>query len=641
MGFIYTSGGEQYAIDSYHAISGGPFDNAEKEELRARLQADPKYKKQQADSAYQKQLKQAPEGYRNNPQFQAALKDVAYNNDAVVGGYKSVVVPLREKLNAIVTQLDPYPSSQKTNNPELKQAYGNAYANKITGSLSGNEAATLDALSTKLGYDQDFAQQLKGDIIGRPNTSGGGMGFFSSITKPFANAIKGVGSALGVEAVTDPIANVITNPTLKNFTSTIPFARGLDEGIKQIGDMAKLGAIVATAGAAAGGLGALGAGAGAGAAGAGAGAAGAGAGGTILGSQTLGSLASSLGLGNAVNAAPSVLSSLGLSGAGTAAGTAAGGASPYIFGSAAGVPASLAGTAVGGAAPTLLGSSTLAGLASSLGLGGLVEAAPNVLGSLGLSGGGSTALGSGVLNNLLGGGRQAGGSSGLFGTGLSLQDLLVGGGTAAGAYYASDAAKKAAEQQAQAAQQGIDIVRSSADRGINTLQTSADKAATFQQPFYSAGQNALTRLQKILGLGGQSPDFTEITNNPAYQFRLQQGNNAVQNSAANAGNLFSGQTGKALTNYSQDLASTEYQNIINNLSNEAGRGQNAGNQLSNIFQNTGVNQSNVGIQTGGAIADLLRTKGDAVASGTVGRTNAITGGVENLTNYLTRPVQYA
>lgn len=574
----------------------------------ARIEADKKAKiatqEQNKQKAYQTALRQAPEGYRNNPQFQAALKDVIYNYDAVQSGNKSVALPLQENLKAIVTQLDPYPNSgQNTNDPRLKQAYGNAYAQKATnfnGSLLGKETTALNEASKAVGIPTDFAKNLEYDILGQPNTSGGGMGFFSSIGNVF-------------QGIVDPVVNLVEKPTLKNLVKAAP-----------------------TIGAAALGAGALGAFGGGAAGAAGAGAAGAGAGGTVLGSQTLGSLASSLGLGGAVNAAPSVLASLGLSGAGTAAG-----ASPYIYGSAAGVPASLAGTAVGGAAPTLLGSSTLAGLANSLGLGGLVEAAPNVLGSLGLSGGGSTALGSGVLSNLLGGGGQAGGGSGIFGTGLSLQDLLVGGGTAAGAYAAQDAAKKAAEQQAQAAQQGIDIVRSAADRGINTLQTSSDKAATFQQPFYSAGQNALTRLQKILGLGGQAPDFTEITNNPAYQFRLQQGNNAVQNSAANAGNLFSGQTGKALTNYSQGLASTEYQNIINNLSNEVGRGQNAGNQLSNIFQNTGVNQSNVGIQTGGAIADLLRTKGDAVASGTVGRTNAITGGVENLTNYLTRPVQYA
>jgi len=638
---MHTKGGKPYAINDLNAINQGPFTNAQKEQLREKLKADPEYKKEQADSYYTIQLKLAPEGYRNNPQFQAALRDVANNHayDATTNGDKSVVVPLREKLNAVVTKLDPYPNSKKnTSDPRITQTYGNAYAQKLLNVEGGQlhkEATALNEASKAVGLPTDFAQELTYDILGRPNTSGGGMGFFSSITKPFSNAVKGVGSALGIEAVTDPIAKVITNPTLKNATrAVVPFSGGLKEGIKYVGDAAKLAAIVATAGAAAG------AGGAAGAAGAGAGTAGAS--GTVLGSQTLGSLASSLGLSDVVAGAPSILQSLGLSGAGAGAGTAVGGASPYIYGSAAGVPASLAGTAVSGAAPTLLGSTTLAGLANSLGLGSLVDAAPSVLSSLGLSGTGSTALGSGVLSNLLGGGAgMQGGGSGLFGTGLSLQDLLVGGGTAAGAYYASEAAKKAAEQQAQAAQQGIDIVRSAADKGINTLQTSADKAATFQQPFYNSGQNALTRLQKILGLAGQAPDFTEITNNPAYQFRLQQGNNAVQNSAANAGNLFSGQTGKALTNYSQGLASTEYQNIINNLSGEATRGQNAGNQLSNIFQNTGVNQSNVGIQTGGAIADLLRSKGDAVASGTVGRTNAITGGVENLTNYLTRPVQYA
>jgi hypothetical protein len=620
----------------------------------AKIEADKKAaiaaKEAGKEKAYQTQLRQAPEGYRNNPEFQAALKNVVYNNDAVLGGNKSIAVPLKEKLNAIVAQLDPYPNSQKTSDPRIKQAYGNAYAQKLVnveGSGLSKESTALNEASKAVGLPTDFAQNLEYDILGQPNTSGGGMGFFSSIgktlalgmTKPLGKVISSVGEATGLPTATK-LGDALQDPTLKGLTrAIIPVSGGIKSTLESAEDMAKVAAVAAAIYGGGAALGSLGAG-GAGAAGAGAGAAGAGAGSTVLGSQTLGSLASSLGLGGVANSAPSVLSSLGLSGLGAgAAGTAAGGASPYFVGGA--IP--YTGGALGASAPTLLGSSTLAGLANSLGLSSLVDAAPSVLSSLGLGGTGSTALGSGVLNNLLGGGAAGGqgGSSGLFGKGLSLQDLLVGGGTAAGAYYASEAANKVAQQQAQAAQQGIDIVKGAADRGINTLQTSADKAATFQQPFYGAGQNALTRLQKILGLGGQAPDFTEITKNPAYQFRLQQGNNAVQNSAANAGNLFSGQTGKALTDYSQDLASTEYQNIINNLSGEATRGQNAGNQLSNIFQNTGVNQSNVGIQTGSAIADLLRTKGDAVASGPVGRTNAITGGVENLTKYLTRPVQYA
>lgn len=436
------------------------------------------------------------------------------------------------------------------------------------------------------------------------------MGFFSSITKPFASAVKGVGSALGVEAVSDPIAQFLENPTLKNYTGVIPFARGLDEGVKQIGDMAKLGAIVATAGAAAGGLGALGAGAGAGAAGAGAGAAGAGAGGTLLGSSTLGSLASSLGLGNAVNAAPSVLSSLGLSGAGTAAGTAAGGASPYFVGGA--IP--YTGGALGASAPTLLGSSTLAGLANSLGLGGLVEGAPNVLGSLGLSGGGSTALGSGVLNNLLGGGGQAGGAGGSS----LLQDLLFGGGTLASGIYGADTAKDAAKLQAEAV-----------DKALGSIQTGYNTGRADLQPYYSTGTKSLAEIANLQGQNGrqqQQEAFNRFTVSPDYQFRFGEGQKALQNTAAAKGSLYSGNTAKALTDYGQGMASQEYGNYYNRLNDTTKQGALTAGTLANLSTDYFGNQ-----------ADLLRTKGDAIASGKVAGANAYQSTLQNLGQYLTAP----
>ena len=590
----------------------------------AKIEADKQAKiatqEQNKQKAYQTALRQAPEGYRNNPQFQAALKDVVYNNDAVVGGNKSVAIPLREKLNAIVTRLDPYPSSQKTSDPKLKQAYGNAYAQKLVnveGEQLSKQATALNEASKAVGLPTDFAQNLEYDILGQPNTSGGGMGFFSSITKPFANAVKGVGSALGVEAITDPIANVITNPTLKNFTSTIPFARGLDEGIKQVGDGLKIAGLVATGGALAGA-------GGAGAAGAGAAGAGAGAGGTLLGSSTLGSLAGSLGLEGLVNAAPSVLSSLGLSGAGTAAGTAASGASPYFVGGA--IP--YTGGALSASAPTLLGSSTLAGLANSLGLGGLVEAAPNVLGSRGLSGG-STALGSGVLNNLLGGGGQAGagglgslggllgGGGGAGGSSL-LQDLLFGGGTLASGIYGADTAKDAAKLQAEAV-----------DKALGSIQTGYNTGRADLQPYYSTGTKSLAEIANLQGQNGrqqQQEAFNRFTVSPDYQFRFGEGQKALQNTAAAKGSLYSGNTAKALTDYGQGMASQEYGNYYNRLNDTSRQGAQTAGTLANLSQNYFGNQ-----------ADLLRTKGDAIASGKVAGANAYQSTLQNLGQYLTAP----
>lgn len=70
----------------------------------------------------------------------------------------------------------------------------------------------------------------------------------------------------------------------------------------------------------------------------------------------------------------------------------------------------------------------------------------------------------------------------------------------------------------------------------------------------------------------QAPDFGEWTPpnaaavlaaDPGYQFRLEQGLGAIQNSAAAKGILNSGGTLKDLQNYGQNLASQEYGNVFN------------------------------------------------------------------------------
>lgn len=67
---------------------------------------------------------------------------------------------------------------------------------------------------------------------------------------------------------------------------------------------------------------------------------------------------------------------------------------------------------------------------------------------------------------------------------------------------------------------------------------------------------------------GAAPTFTaptaaDMANDPGYQFRMDQGNQALQRSAAAQGNLLSGGTLKALDRYNQDYASGEFGNVYN------------------------------------------------------------------------------
>ena len=56
----------------------------------------------------------------------------------------------------------------------------------------------------------------------------------------------------------------------------------------------------------------------------------------------------------------------------------------------------------------------------------------------------------------------------------------------------------------------------------------------------------------------QAPDAQAVENSPAFQFRLKEGMQAIQRSAASKGTLLTGGTMKDLATFGSDLASTEY-----------------------------------------------------------------------------------
>jgi hypothetical protein len=61
----------------------------------------------------------------------------------------------------------------------------------------------------------------------------------------------------------------------------------------------------------------------------------------------------------------------------------------------------------------------------------------------------------------------------------------------------------------------------------------------------------------------QAPSYADAASDPGYQFRLQQGNQLLQNAASAKGTLNDSGTLKALTDYGQGAASQEYANVWN------------------------------------------------------------------------------
>lgn len=113
--------------------------------------------------------------------------------------------------------------------------------------------------------------------------------------------------------------------------------------------------------------------------------------------------------------------------------------------------------------------------------------------------------------------------------------------------------------------------------------------------------------------------LSQFFTSPGYQFRREQGLDAMQNSAAARGTLSSGNTLKALQSYGDGLASQEFDSYANRLASLAGVGQTA-------TQNVGALGANAARGSGAA----LQNAGAARASGYAGQANAWGSGLNQL-----------
>lgn len=163
---------------------------------------------------------------------------------------------------------------------------------------------------------------------------------------------------------------------------------------------------------------------------------------------------------------------------------------------------------------------------------------------------------------------------------------------------------------------GANQAAKAAQSAANTQAAATDSASKVQKQMYdqtrqdlsgwtNAGNQATSSMMNLLGLGTGS-STKAMQQDPSYQFRLNQGLDSVQSSAAAGGGLLSGATLKALNNYASDYASTEYGNAFNRLMGVSQLGENAAAQVGNN-----------GMQTAQAIANNTMAGANATAAGQV------------------------
>ena len=179
-------------------------------------------------------------------------------------------------------------------------------------------------------------------------------------------------------------------------------------------------------------------------------------------------------------------------------------------------------------------------------------------------------------------------------------------------------------KQAKAAQNAANIQASAAEKSSQIQKDMFEQVRGDLNPYRTAGGNALAYLMSGMGKDGQfmkAYSGQDIYDDPSYQFRVNQGTNAIQGGAAAQGGLLSGATLKALQNYGQESASQEYQNAYNRFNADQTNQYNRLSNLVGIGQNAAAQTGNAGTQTAQAIANNTMQGANALSAGTIAAGN--------------------
>lgn len=269
-----------------------------------------------------------------------------------------------------------------------------------------------------------------------------------------------------------------------------------------------------------------------------------------------------------------------------------------------GIAAPGVGSALGASALTSgIAGGALSGLASGGGFKGAL------LG--GLSGGLGSGLGSAI-------GGTAGTAAGNYGVGGALGDTLSGLERAATAPAGGLASAFRTGISNLASPEGLSDAISSyqaystQDEMKRKLLAAQNQAKDALAPYLSGGTSGINALR-----AGFDP--SQITSDPGYQFRLQQGQNALEKSLAARGLGQSGAALKAAQEYGQGTAAQAYNDAFSQWlaknSGLANYGQNATGTLTNIYGDIGDIGANADLAKSNILASALSN----VMSGSSGK----------------------
>lgn len=186
----------------------------------------------------------------------------------------------------------------------------------------------------------------------------------------------------------------------------------------------------------------------------------------------------------------------------------------------------------------------------------------------------------------------------------------IAGSAIIGGVIQGGAARDAANTQAGAARDA------SALSDAQFQQQRAD-----QEPWRAAGAKALTGLQDTKFQ--DTFKMSDYQQDPGFQFRMDEGNKAINAAASSRGMANSGATMKALTRYGQDYGSSEYSKAYDRFNNDRTTQFNRLSSLAGVGQTANAQLASSGNQMAANVGSNIIGAGNAAAAGQVGQANAI------------------
>jgi len=184
-----------------------------------------------------------------------------------------------------------------------------------------------------------------------------------------------------------------------------------------------------------------------------------------------------------------------------------------------------------------------------------------------------------------------------------------------------------ASENRKAASQASDAATRANEQAMALQRETLDRQQAMTAPYREGGATAQNKLMELLGIGTNTGgaeygkyarDFgmSDFVTDPGYAFRLSEGQQAIDRSAAARGGTQSGAALKAAARYGQDMGSQEYGNAYSryntNRTNRLAPLGSIATMGANAATNNATQVGNYGTNVGNLITDTGTTQGNAL-----------------------------